>query len=117
MGFLTSYPEERFMRSGLVAVLCLVLLAACSHKAPNSGPERHYPLTGKVVALNPKEHTALIDAAAIPNFMEAMTMDYPIKSASEFSSLHVGDRIDATVNVHDDGLYDLSNIKVESSGK
>jgi Cu/Ag efflux protein CusF len=53
----------------------------------------------------------MIDAAAIPNFMEAMTMEYPVRSAAELNSLHVGDRITATVNVLPEGPYYLSDIK------
>lgn len=93
-----------------------MVFSGCTASRQQSGPERHYPLTGKVVALNPANHTATIDGAAIPNFMEAMTMDYPIKSRAEFDKLHPGDKITATVNVRDDG-YDLSNIHTEKTGK
>ena len=96
---------------------CIAFLTACSGSSHSSGPERHYALSGKVIALNAKDHTATIDAAAIPNFMEAMTMEYPIKSAAEFNSLHVGDRLTGTVNVREEGVYDLSDIKVQGAGK
>jgi Cu/Ag efflux protein CusF len=33
--------------------------------------------------------------------MEAMTMDYPVKDANEFATLHVGDHITATVFAQD----------------
>lgn len=65
-----------------------------------------------MVSLDAKEQSAAIDAAAIPNFMEAMTMDYPIASKAEFATLHAGDRITASVDVSDDGSYSLSQIKV-----
>lgn len=58
-----------------------------------------------------------MDAAAIPNFMEAMTMEYPIRSRSEFDSLHVGDHITATVNVRDGGGYYLSDVKTQKAAK
>ncbi len=38
-------------------------------------------------------------------------MEYPIKSKQDFNTLHVGDRITATIDVRDDTTYDLSNIK------
>jgi Cu/Ag efflux protein CusF len=93
-----------------------IVLAGCSGSRESAGPERHYQLTGKVIALNPANRTATIDAAAIPNFMEAMTMEYPIKSRADFEKLHTGDKITATVNVRDDG-YDLSDIHTGNAGK
>jgi hypothetical protein len=99
----------------LLLVLSL-LLSGCSSSRQSAGAERHYRLTGKVLAVNPSKHTATIDAAAIPNFMEAMIMDYPIKSRADFEKLHPGERITATVNVREDG-YDLSNIHTENASK
>jgi Cu/Ag efflux protein CusF len=93
-----------------------MLLAGCGGNRQSAGPERHYQLTGRVVALDPANHTATIDAAAIPNFMEAMTMEYPIHSRADFQKLHTGDKITATVNVSDDG-YNLSNIHTNSASK
>jgi Cu/Ag efflux protein CusF len=101
----------------VVGLGCVALLTGCSGYTHASGQERHYALSGKVVALNAQDNTATIDAAAIPNFMEAMTMEYPVKPPAELKALRVGDRITATVNVHEDDGYDLTNIKVQSSGK
>jgi Cu/Ag efflux protein CusF len=78
---------------------------------------RHYHLTGRVTALNTKDQTVSVDQAAIPNWMEAMTMEYPVKSKSEFNTLHIGDKIQATVNVHGEGDYDLSDIQKQAPGK
>lgn len=94
----------------LLSTLLLAALTGCTRRS-EAAPENHYPLTGTIVALNAKDHTATIDASAIRNFMEAMTMEYPIRSKSEFDALRVGERITATVNVEEDGLYDLSNVR------
>ena len=45
--------------------------------------------------------TATIAAGKIGDWMEAMTMEYPVKPDAEFQKLHVGDKIDATVVVVD----------------
>ncbi len=90
-------------------VLCTGLLLACSRGS--SGPERHYNLTGKIVSLDKQRQTATVDAAAIPNYMEAMTMEYPVRSKSDFESLRVGEQISATVDVKSDDSYALSEIK------
>jgi Cu/Ag efflux protein CusF len=97
----------------LLCVSCLICLClACGNK----GTDRHFHLTGEVKSLDRTHHTASVDAAAIPDFMEAMTMEYPVKSADDFDRLRVGEHIDATVNVHSDNSYDLSDIH-ESEAK
>ena len=98
------------MRVTCLSALLVFALTSCASKRETNGPVRHYALSGTVVAVNAKYQTATIDAAAIPNFMEAMTMDYPVKSKTDFNALHAGDHIKAIVNVRDDG-YDLSDVQ------
>jgi Cu/Ag efflux protein CusF len=95
-------------------ILALVFCLACTDTG-KSAPQKHYQLTGRVVSINAKEQTAAIDAAAIPSFMEAMTMEYPIASKAEFATLQPGEHITATVNVSDDGSYNLSQIKPQTA--
>lgn len=92
-------------------ILCTALLGACSRESHQAGAERHYALSGKIVALDVQHQTATIDAAAIPNYMEAMTMEYPIKSKSDFQSLHAGEQITATLDLAGDDSYSVSNVK------
>jgi Cu/Ag efflux protein CusF len=103
-----------------LAAICLsIALASCKRTSEPSPPERHYQLSGRVVALDRAHQIATIDAAAIPNFMEAMTMQYPVKSKTDFDMLHVGDQIKATVNVStsDAGSYYLSGIQKQSASR
>ena len=100
------------MKAALVTV-CLLFSLACSSRT-KAAPQKHYPVTGKIVSVDAKDQTASIDAAAIPGYMEAMTMDYPIESKSDFASLHPGDHITATLDVNDDGTYTLSHIKIQA---
>lgn len=102
----------------LPVVALSVALTECSRKSEGSGPERHYQLSGEVIAIDVKHQTATIAAAAIPNFMDAMTMEYPVKSESELHSLHVGEKIQATVNVSGSGdSYNLSGIRQQNATK
>lgn len=101
----------------LVLIALLIAVGSCSRKPEATQPERHYALSGKITALNAKSQTATVDGAAIPNFMEAMTMEYPVKSKVDFDTLHVGDVIKATVNVSDSGGYNLSNIQKQIPGR
>lgn len=100
------------------AVLLFLGLTACSRTPEASGPEHQYQLVGKVVGLDVKHQTAMIAAGAIPNFMEAMTMEYPIRSKADFDTLHVGDNITATLNVNASGTgYNLTGIQKHNAGK
>src|SRR3954470_13372268 len=99
--------------------ICFILAIelGCHSKPESKGASRHYPVTGRVLALDAKNQTVSLDAAAVPGYMEAMRMDYPVPSRKDFDSLHVGDKIQATVNVYDSGDYDLSSIQKATSGK
>lgn len=107
--------RTRFFAAALLAFTSTI---ACSKKTADFTVAHRYTLTGKVVSLNSKAQTASIDAAAIPNYMDAMRMDYPIKSKTDFDALHVGENIRATLNVsagNED--YNLSNIQNRDSGQ
>lgn len=91
----------------LLVTLALVL-AGCQSK-----PEpKRYPMQGEVKALDPNAKTATIAAGKIGDWMEAMTMEYPVKPDAEFKKLHVGDKIDATVVVVDPTYY-VTDVKVK----
>ena len=88
-------------------VLSLFMLAGCAQKAA----EKRYPMQGQITALDAPADTATIAAGKIGDWMEAMTMEYPVKPDAEFAKLHVGDRIEATVVVGDPAYY-VTEIKV-----
>jgi len=96
--------------AAVIFALLALFLTACGSK-PTAAPEKHYTLTGEVVGIDPKLQTASIKHEPIKGWMEeSMTMDYPIRSKTEFAQLHPGDRITATVNVR--GIdYDLTDIR------
>jgi Cu/Ag efflux protein CusF len=68
-------------------------------------------MQGEIKSLDPAAKTANINAGKIEGWMEAMTMEYPIKPDSEFAKLHVGDHIQATVVVNDLKYY-VTDVKV-----
>jgi Cu/Ag efflux protein CusF len=92
---------------GFLCILLLVMLAGCAQKAP----EKRYPMQGEVKALDATSHTATIAAGKIGDWMEAMTMEYPVKPDAEFQKLHVGDRIEATVVVGEPAYF-VTDIKI-----
>jgi Cu/Ag efflux protein CusF len=98
----------RMMKSLLLAAA--LLLAGCGSKP--AAEAKRYPMQGVVKSLDNNTKTAMIDAGKIGDWMEAMTMEYPVKPDSEFQKLHVGDRIEATVVVSDPAYY-VTDVKVK----
>ncbi|HLK62462.1 MAG TPA: copper-binding protein [Bryobacteraceae bacterium] len=85
----------------VIGVFALALIG-CKAKLPEG---KRYPIQGEITALDTSAKTATINAGKIEGWMEAMTMEYPVKPDAEFQKLHVGDHIDATVVVSDPGYY------------
>jgi Cu/Ag efflux protein CusF len=111
-------PTRRGVLNALFAtqmMFAAVFVGACAEKK-NEVPEKHYKMTGEVVGLNAKDQTATIKHGPIENWMEAMTMDYPIRSKAEFDQLHVGDHITATVAVRGTD-YDLIQVQKQNTQK
>ena len=66
--------------------------------------EKHH-IHGVVLSLDAKDHTARIKHQKIEGFMDAMTMEFPVKSEKEFGALRVGETIDGTVFVQDTNFW------------
>jgi len=102
-----SFQAEYVMRRRAFLTAAAAALAACSKQAP----EKRYTLTGDVLRLDPNARMATIKGDRIQGWMEAMTMDYPVKDKAEFAKLHEADRITATVFVGESG-YHIGEIRV-----
>lgn len=71
-------------------------------------------MRGEVTGLDAGGHVATIKHEAIPGFMGAMTMGYPVKDPAEFSKLSVGEPITATVYEKGDDFW-IGNIQKAAS--
>ncbi len=83
------------------ALTCFVfalLLAACQRN-PTAQAAKEYPMQGEVVGLDPAAHLATVKAGKIEGWMDAMTMEYPVKDPQEFGKLKVGQSIQAKITV------------------
>jgi protein SCO1/2 len=82
-------------------LLSILYLAGCGAPAQGSQeiPVRRYEMRGEILRLDPEHHLATIRGEKIEGWMEAMTMEYPVKDIAEFQTLREGDRIIATVFV------------------
>lgn len=97
------------MRRRISLAVLALFLAGCSAKEQVQ-PKR-YTIQGEIKALDPAAKSATINAGKIGDWMEAMTMEYPIKPDAEFAKLHVGDTVEATVVVNDLKYY-VTDVKV-----
>src|ERR1700733_7613490 len=75
-----------------IACLMLVMFSCASPKAPQTAA-KEFQMRGEVTGLDAGGHVATIKHEAIPGFMGAMTMGYPVKDPGEFSKLAVGEPI------------------------
>lgn len=107
--------KHSLLVTALIAAGCC-LLAGC-HRMTTA----RYPFKGRVVSIDSQAQTALIDAEAIPGFMEAMAMSYKIQPPSALGQLTANDTISADVVVvrSGDGVSDywLENVKVTGHGE
>ena len=97
----------------VVVALAALAAAACGQQAApkaegkpaaaRAQEVKRYPLKGKIVAIKAATNALAIDAADIPGFMSAMTMDYAVHSAQSLNGLNAGDEITADVVVPADG--------------
>jgi Cu/Ag efflux protein CusF len=97
----------RMMSTVLLAAA--LLLGGCASKPPEG---KRYPMQGVVKSVDPRTKSAMIDAGKIGDWMEAMTMEYPVKPDSEFQKLQPGATIEAIVVVSDPGYY-VTDVKVK----
>jgi protein SCO1/2 len=82
----------------LILFFAAFLPVACTRREPAPEPQR-YALRGKVVSVDAKQRTVMVDHEEIPGYMAAMTMSYKLKDESDYARLQPGDRIEATLAV------------------
>ena len=99
-----------------VALAVLVLIAAaCANEKraakPLSEPgEKLYVVKGIVVGRDAGDNTLRVDHEEIPGYMEAMTMDYPVRGAEVASLPPDRSRIEARLHVRDERVW-LTDVK------
>jgi Cu/Ag efflux protein CusF len=89
-------------------LLLALALAGCGAKEA----VKRYPVQGDVKAVDPAAKTATIAAGKIGDWMDAMTMEYPVKPDADLAKLHPGVHIEATVVVQGEKYY-VTDVKVQ----
>ncbi|HEY1763438.1 MAG TPA: SCO family protein [Opitutaceae bacterium] len=77
--------------------------------------ERHFPLTGEVVSADPARKILVVRHSAVPGYMPAMTMEFPV-SAGDAQTAKVGERIRADLVVEKKGTVRLEKIWPDDKG-
>lgn len=94
-----------------MCVVFVLLLAGCQRN-PAVQPAKDYQMQGEVVALDPAAHLATVKAGKIEGWMEAMTMEYPVKDPQDFGKLKVGQTIQAKITVQGTDYW-ISSVNAE----
>lgn len=102
-------------RSAVLAFIVVLILAACGdrgkHDKPLSVPgEKLYTVEGRIAGRDAAGNLLRLDHKAIPGFMEAMTMDYPVRGARVQSLPPDNSRVTARLHVTD-AAYWLTDVK------
>ena len=92
----------------------IISLLACHSQPPL--PEQRFDLRGKVVAIAKSAGTVRLQHEAIPGYMAAMTMDYPVKDKWVFDILKTGETLRATLVVASDRAW-LEGIVITDEAK
>jgi protein SCO1/2 len=85
------------------AVLAGVAVAMVGCHAGTAKPKtEQYAVRGTVMSVDVASSKIALNAETIPNFMEAMTMEYPLEDRAAATELHPGDKITATLECERD---------------
>jgi protein SCO1 len=90
----------------------LLALVVCIGAGQAWATER-YPVTGLILKIDRPHQTFVASCAAIPNYMDAMTMPFSVRDPKLLDGLESSMQVDFTLVVEEDDSY-VENIKVHS---
>jgi protein SCO1 len=87
----------------LALALAAIFVAGCGTHTTQASTEGalRFALRGQVVRLEEGGKTVVIRHQKIEGWMDAMTMEFPLRDPREAQSLHAGDQVTATVFVRE----------------
>jgi len=86
-----------------LVIAAAIFTAACG--VSSVPPAEPHHIHGVIERLDAQNRTALIKHGKIEGFMDAMTMEFPIKDEKQFDALRLGETIDGTVFVQDTNFW------------
>jgi protein SCO1/2 len=97
----------------LVVLFLVVLTGGCAKEQPRplSEPgEKLHTIRGAIVSRNTGDNSLRLNHGAVAGFMEAMTMDFPVRGAEVKALPSDGSRIEAKLHVTD-RAYWITDVK------
>jgi len=95
---------------GFIAILLLATCRKHDDKPLSVPGEKLYTVEGRIVGRDVAGNLLRVDHKAIPGFMEAMTMDYPVRGARVQSLPSDASRVTARLHVTDTAYW-LTDVK------
>ncbi len=115
-------PYKITMRSFVLLLAVALLFSSCESNQISDNVSKNakrYEFKGKVLSVDKSNKKASIDHQEIPGFMDAMTMDFPIKEDHVFEDLTAGSDITAELVVDNasDPPFWLEKVAIISAPK
>lgn len=89
-----------------------LMLGSCGSPKPKT-PERTCEIQGEVIRTDAQVRTAVIKHQKICDWMEAMSMEFPVRDPKDFELLKPGEHITATIHIGDPEFW-ISGVRVAS---
>jgi protein SCO1 len=94
------FKDLRNLGFYFVTFVFALFLIGCSRQAS----AKHYALHGKIMSVDKLGHQLIIDHDAMPGFMDAMTMPYPVSDNAMLDQVNAGDEIKADLKVQGESI-------------
>jgi protein SCO1/2 len=108
-------------RCGVVLALVMPLMVSGCRSAAKPATTvsnvKSYPVKGVVESVDAKRNRIDLKANAIPGYMEAMTMSYPVADPAAVAEMHPGDLIMATLEVDPEENMSLTGVDIIGQAK
>ena len=91
----------------ILLTVALFLTSACAEapKPLSEEGEKLYPVRGTIISRDAGDNTLRLQHEAIPDFMEAMTMDFGVRGAKVADLPPDTTRVEATLHVTDNSYW------------
>lgn len=116
--FFSGKIRAMSFRFPVLFIISILLFTACqkAELLPNSADFKHYTLKGKVLAVDKAKKKASVKHEEIEGYMDAMTMEFPIRADYVWEDLTKDAEIRADLVVDDaGGKFWLENISIVSA--
>src|SRR5438105_14407981 len=98
------YIQPRQDLRDLAFVFVAFVFALALFGCAKQSAAKHFAMLGKVMSVDKMGHNLVIEHDAIPGFMDAMTMPYPVSDNEMLERVGAGDEIKADLKVQGESI-------------